>query len=101
VCILGKFQCVFSRRRFGAPEFTVHHNPTITPKGSTKKAQKGHSTHVIGAASAVKIAINSKKAEVLNNFSSYQTLTKDVNLQRYNARTKLVKKWTVTTVHSC
>ena len=46
-------------------------------KASTKKAQKGPSTHVIGDTSFVKIAIDSKKAEVSRNFSSYQTLTMD------------------------
>jgi hypothetical protein len=57
----------------------VAHNTTITSKASTKKAQKGHSTDVIGNTSFVEIAINSKKAEVSSNFSSYQTLTTDVN----------------------
>jgi hypothetical protein len=46
-------------------------------KASAKKAQKGPSTHVIGDTSFVKIAIESKKAEVSSNFSSYQTLTMD------------------------
>jgi hypothetical protein len=46
-------------------------------EASTKKAQKGPSTHVIGDTSFVKIAIDSKKAEVSRNFSSYQTLSMD------------------------
>jgi hypothetical protein len=62
VRVLGKFWCEFSRRRFGAPEFTLHHNTTITQKASAIKAQKGRSTHVIVAASGVKGAITSKKA---------------------------------------
>jgi hypothetical protein len=70
----------------------VHHNPPITPKASTKKAQKGHSTHVIGNESFVNIKINSKQAEVLSYFSSYHTLTADVNLQRNYVCTKLVKE---------
>jgi hypothetical protein len=81
--------------------FMVVHNTTITPKASAKKAQKGHSTHVIDATSNVKIAINSQIAESLMNISSYHTLTADKNSQRYHARTKLVKIWTVMTVHSC
>ncbi len=64
--VLGKFWWEFLRRRFGAPEFTVHHNTTITQISSAVKAQKGHSTHVIVAASGVKGAITSKKAEVLS-----------------------------------
>jgi hypothetical protein len=55
---------------------------TSQPRGkaSAKKAQKGPSTHVIGDTSFVKIAIDSKKAEVSRNFSSYQTLTMDNDL---------------------
>jgi hypothetical protein len=66
VCVLGKFWWEFLRRRFGAPEFTVHHNTTITQKASAVKAQKGHYTHVIVAASGVKGAITSKKAVLLS-----------------------------------
>jgi hypothetical protein len=66
VCVLGKFWWEFLRRRFGAPEFMVHHNTAITQIASTVKAGKGHSTHVIVAASGVKGAITSKKAEVLS-----------------------------------
>ena len=41
----------------------VAHNTTITPKASAKKAQKGHSTDVIGnTTSIVEIAIDSKTA---------------------------------------
>jgi hypothetical protein len=68
----------------------VAHNTTITPKASAKKAQKGHSTHVIDAMSDVKIAINSQIAESLMNISSYHTLTVGKNSLRYHARTKLV-----------
>jgi hypothetical protein len=46
-------------------------------KASAKKARKGPSTHVIGDTSFVKIAIDSKKAEVSSNFSSYQMLAMD------------------------
>jgi hypothetical protein len=46
-------------------------------KASAKKALKGPSTHAIGDASFVKIAIESKEDEVSRNFSSYQTLTMD------------------------
>jgi hypothetical protein len=66
VRILGKFWWEFLRRRFSAPKFTVHRNATITQIASAVKAQKGHSTHVIVAASGVKGAITSKKAEVLS-----------------------------------
>jgi CRISPR/Cas system-associated protein Cas10 (large subunit of type III CRISPR-Cas system) len=79
----------------------VAHNTTITPKASTKKARKGHSTDVIGNTSFVEIAINSKKAEVSSNFSSYQTLTTDVNSRRNYARKKLNKKLTLMSVNSC
>jgi CRISPR/Cas system-associated protein Cas10 (large subunit of type III CRISPR-Cas system) len=78
----------------------VAHNATITPKASAKKARKGHSTDVIENTSFVEIAINIKKAEVSSNFSSYQTLTTDVNSRRNYARTKLNKKWTLMSVHS-
>jgi hypothetical protein len=57
VRVLGKFWWKFSRRRFGAPEFTVHHNTIITQIASTVKERKGHSTHAIVAASGVKGAI--------------------------------------------
>jgi hypothetical protein len=68
----------------------VAHNTTITLKASAKKAQKGHSTHVIDATSNVEIAINSQIAESLMNISSYHTLTADKNLLRYSARMKLL-----------
>ncbi len=54
------------RRRFGAPKFLVHHNTTIIQIASAVNAQKGHSTHVIVAASGIKGAITSEKAEVLS-----------------------------------
>ncbi len=80
----------------------VAHSTTITPKASAKKAQKGHSTHVIDATGDIKIAINSQIiAESLMNISSYHTLTAGNNSQRYHARTKLVKILTVMTVNSC
>ena len=79
----------------------VAHNTTITPRASTKKARKGHSTHVIDATSNVKIAINSQIAESLMNISSYHTLTVGKNSQRYHACTKLVKILTVMTVDNC
>jgi hypothetical protein len=79
----------------------VAHNTTITPKASAKKAQKGHSTDVIGNTIFVEIAINSKKSEVSTNFSSYQTLTTDVNLRKNYARKKLNKKLTFMSVNSC
>jgi hypothetical protein len=63
--------------------------PTISHKASAKKAQKGHSTDVIGNTSIIEIAIGSKIAGVSSNFSSYQTLTTDVNLQRNYVRKKL------------
>ncbi len=78
----------------------VAHNTTITPKASTKKARKGHSTDIIGNTSIVEIAINSKKAEVSTNFSSYQKLPTDVNLRRNYARKKLNKKLTLMSVNS-
>jgi hypothetical protein len=62
VRVLGKFWWEFLRRRFGAPEYMVHHNTTITQIASAVKAQKGHSTDVIVAASGVKGAITSKKS---------------------------------------
>jgi hypothetical protein len=62
VHVLSKFWWEFLRRRFGAPEVKVHHNTTITQKASAVKAQKGHSTHIIVAASGVKSAITSKKS---------------------------------------
>ena len=43
-------------------------------KASAKKARNGPSTDVIDYTSFVKIAIDSKKAEVNSNFSSYLTL---------------------------
>ena len=76
-------------------------NTTITPKASAKKAQNGHSTDVIGNTSIVEITIDSKKAEVSSNFSSYQMLTTNVNSRRNYARKKLNKKWTLMSVHSC
>ena len=79
----------------------VAHNTTITPKASAKKARKGHSTDVIGNASIVEIAMNSTKAEVSSNFSSYQTLKTDVNLRRNYASTKLNKKLALMSVNSC
>ncbi len=79
----------------------VAHNPTITPKASTKKAQNGHSTHVIDATRDVKIAINSQIAESLMNISSYHTQTAGKNLQRYHERTELVKILTVMTINKC
>jgi hypothetical protein len=59
--------------------YNLQYNTTsqLRPKASAKKARKGPSTHVIGDTSYVKIAIDSKKAEVSSNFSSYQTLTID------------------------
>ncbi len=66
MCVLGKFWWEFLRRRFGPPEFTVHHNTTITHIASAVKAQKGDSTHIIVAASSIKGAITSEKAEVLS-----------------------------------
>ena len=79
----------------------VAHNTTITPKASAKKARKGHSTDVIGNTSFVEIAINSKKAEVSSNFSSYQTLKMDINSRRNYARTKLNKKLALMSANSC
>jgi hypothetical protein len=63
-------------------------------KASAKKAQNEPSTQLIEATSFVKIAIDSKKAEVNSNFSSYQTLTMDndfvVKLRANEARKKVV-----------
>ncbi len=64
--VLGKFWWEFLRRRFGVPKFTVHLNTTITQKASAVNAQKGHSTHVIVAASGVKGAITRRAEETLN-----------------------------------
>jgi hypothetical protein len=63
----------------------------IRREASEKKARKGLSTYVIGNTNFVEIAIDSKKAEVSSNFSSYQTLTTDVNSLRNYSRTKLNK----------
>jgi hypothetical protein len=66
--------------------------PQSHQKLAQKKAQKGHSTHVIGTESFINIKINSKQAEVLSYFSSYHMLTADVNSRRNYARMKLVKE---------
>ncbi len=61
-------------------------------KASAKKARNGPSTEVIEYTSFVKIAIDSKKAEVNSKFSSYQMLTMDndfvVKLRANEARKK-------------
>jgi hypothetical protein len=79
----------------------VAHNATITHKASAKKTQKGHSTDVIGSTSIVEITIDRKKAEVSSNFSSYQTLTTDVNSRRNYACKKLNKKLMLMSINSC
>ena len=79
----------------------VAHNTTITLKASTKKAQKGPSTYIIGETSNVKITINSQLAESLTNISSYHMLTADKNLRRYHMRVKLVKKLALMRANSC
>ncbi len=81
--------------------FMVAHNTTITPKASAKKAQKGHSTHVIDATSDVKIVINSLIAESIMNISSYHTLTADKNSRRNYTRTKLVKILALMSARRC
>ena len=49
----------------------------------------------------VEIAMDSKKAETISNFSSYQTLKLDKNLGRNSSPKKLKKKLTVMTANSC
>ncbi len=67
---------------------------------SGNKIQFWPSTHVINAASFVKIASNSWQAKVIAHSTRYQTLWTDKNSARNHSTTKLVLKWTVTTVHS-
>ncbi len=57
---------------------------------STKKTQFWPSTHVIDAASFVKIASNSEQAEVITRSMHYQTLWTDKNLARNYITMKLV-----------
>ena len=49
----------------------------------------------------IEITIDSKKAETISNFSSYQTLKLDKNLWRNSSPKKLQKKLRVMTVNSC
>ena len=49
----------------------------------------------------LEIAINSKKAKTISNFSSYQTLKLDKNLWRNSSPKKLQKKLAVMTANSC
>ena len=49
----------------------------------------------------LEIAINSKKAKTISNFSSYQTLKLDKNLWRNSSPKKLKKKLIVMTVNCC
>ncbi len=57
---------------------------------NTKKIRFWPSTHGIDAASFVKIASNSWKAEVIARSTRYQTLWTDKNLARNHSTTKLV-----------
>ena len=49
----------------------------------------------------VEIVIDTKKADTISNFSSYQTLKLDKNLWRKSSPKKLKKKLTVMSVNSC
>jgi hypothetical protein len=60
-------------------------------EASVQKAQNGPSTQLTEVTSCVVWSIARIKAEELSYLSSHQTLTTDKNLQRYHARTKLVK----------
>ncbi len=92
------------KRKLGTPKSTYRHNTQIvkyrTILTSAKTIWFWPSTHVIDEASFVKIASNSWQAEVIAHSRSYQTLWTDKNLARNHSTTKLVFKWTVTTVHS-
>jgi hypothetical protein len=92
------------RRRCRRDENTTHNSllasdyrtfllTKLKRKASAKKAGNGPPTQLIEATSFVKIAIDSKKAEVNSNFSSYQTLTTDndfvVKLRANEARKKV------------
>ncbi len=68
---------------------------------SAKKIQFWPSTHIIDAASFVKIASNSGQAEVIARSRRYQTLWTDKNWSKNYSSTNLVWKWTVMTVQSC
>ncbi len=86
------------------PKSTYRHNTEIgkycTILISAKKIWFWPSTHVNNEASFVKIASNSWQAEVIAHSTSYQTLWTDKNSARNHSTTKLVFKWTVTTIHS-
>ena len=66
-----------------------------------KKDMKGtlYSSH--SKCEFVEIAINSKKAETICNFSSYQTLKLDENSWRFSSPKKLKNKFAVMTANSC
>jgi hypothetical protein len=65
------------KQKLGAPKSTYRHNAQIgeyrTILTSEKKIQFCPSTHVIDEASFVKIASNSRQAEVIARSTSYQT----------------------------
>ncbi len=92
------------KRKLGTPKSTYRHNAQIGEYSailtSTKKIRFRPSTHVIDEASFVKIASNSWQAEVIARSMSYQTPWTDKNSARNRSATKIVFKWTVTTVHS-
>ncbi len=67
---------------------------------SAKKTLFWPSTHVIDAASFVKIASNSKQAEVIRRSTRYQTLWTDKNSARNYSTMKLVQKWSFTKDHN-
>ena len=69
-------------------------------EASVKKAQNGPSTQLIEATSCVERSNATMKPEEHCYLSSYQTLT-TIKLSEVTNPKKLVKKWTVTTVHSC
>ena len=75
----------------------VHHAYTKL----VKKVTKGNLYSSNLKFEFVEIAIDSKKAGTISNFSSYQTLKLDKNLWRNSSPKKLKKKLTVMTVNSC
>jgi len=79
--------------------FTVQYCTSRVRK-ARKKDTKGtlYSSH--SKFEFVEIAIDSKKAETISNFSSYQTLKLDKNLWRNSSPKKLKKKLTVMMANS-
>ena len=77
--------------------FTVHHAYTKLVKKDTKGTL--YSSHL--KCNFVEITIDSKRAETIGNFSSYQALKLNKNSCRISSPKKLKKKLTVMTVNSC